>query len=104
MKQIILVAVVLLANLIGTAQVIREGKTFKMEQTAKSSAVQATEYKWQEKNGEEYPIYISKTGSCYIVRTSKKTGKQYRKYLPKEISATIAKEFEIEYKSKNNNH
>lgn len=102
MKQIIIILMVLLVNFVGIAQITREGKTFKMEQTAKSSAGQATEYKWQEKNGEEYPIYISKTGSCYIVRTSHKTGKEYRKYLPKEISATIAKELGIKYKSKNN--
>lgn len=27
------------------------------------------------------PVYISKHGKLYVIRTSKKTGKQYRQYL-----------------------
>lgn len=38
------------------------------------------------------PIYATKSGACYVIKTSKKTGKQYRKYLEKEISAQIISE------------
>lgn len=38
------------------------------------------------------PIYATKSGACYVIKTSKKTGKQYRKYLGKEISAQIISE------------
>lgn len=33
-----------------------------------------------------YPVYKSKRGSYYIERTSKKSGKEYKQYLPKEIT------------------
>lgn len=33
------------------------------------------------KDGTRYPVYLSATGRYYIVRTSKKTGKQYKQYL-----------------------
>ncbi len=38
------------------------------------------------------PIYATKNGACYVIKTSKKTGKQYRKYLGKEVSAQIISE------------
>ena len=31
-----------------------------------------------------YPVYVGKKGGKYILRTSKKTGKVYRQYLPKK--------------------
>ncbi len=34
---------------------------------------------------EKDTIYISKKGSPYVWKTSKKTGKKYKKYLPKDI-------------------
>lgn len=38
------------------------------------------------------PIYASKSGACYVIKTSKKSGKQYRHYLGKEVSAQIMSE------------
>lgn len=37
----------------------------------------------------EYPIYTSPKGRCYILKTSKKTGKEYKQYLPKEADSLI---------------
>ena len=44
-----------------------------------------TKYFYVTASGVKYPIYMKKTGKCFIIRTSTKTGKQYRQYLP-EIS------------------
>lgn len=34
--------------------------------------------------GEKFPIYVSSNGKYYVIRTSKKTGKQYKQYLKLE--------------------
>lgn len=76
------------------AEVKREGDTFKVEQTSKASDTQ-TKYTWEDKEGNKYPIFITKKGACYVLRTSKKTGKEYKYYLPKDIQETIKKELNI---------
>lgn len=49
--------------------------------------------------GNEYQVIINKsTGSCYIWKISKRSGKWYKQYLKKELSMQIAKELGIEYK------
>jgi len=69
----------------------REGKTF--VQTSKAQASngdQATAYVWRDSKGNEYPIILhtytrgEKKGrtTAYVVRTSGKTGKEYKYYLP----------------------
>lgn len=37
-----------------------------------------------ETKGKKYPIYKT-SKSCFILRISAKTGKEYRQYLPKEV-------------------
>lgn len=59
-----------------------------------------TKFTWQDNTGKTYPIYMSSTGSCFIMKTSSKTGKEYRYYLKPEISATICKQLGVEYKAK----
>ncbi len=77
----------------------RNGDTFTVtSKTQTKSEPVKTKFVY-EKNGVKYPIYISSTGSCFVVRTSKK-GKEYKQYLGKEISAEICKELGIEYKPK----
>lgn len=51
-----------------------------------------TGYTYKDRQGKVYSIYQNSKGNFYIIRKSKKTGKQYKSYLPKEISAEIAKE------------
>lgn len=60
-----------------------------------------TPYAW-EVGGIEYPIYISSTGSCFIIRVSKKSGKEYKQYLGVEVSTKISKEMGIKYTPKTN--
>lgn len=105
MKKFFIVAIMLLAlgvnnSSIYAQSVERNGKTFTQVTTSKKSEPIKTEYTWKDSKGVEYPIYISKSGACFVFRTSKKTGKEYRQYLPKEVSTEIARELGIEYKPK----
>lgn len=74
-----------------SAEVKREGNTFRVEQITKESDTK-TQYTWVDKDGNVYPVFITKRGACYIFRTSKKTGKEYKQYLPKDIQETIKQE------------
>lgn len=91
MKKLILCLLLALFSITTYAEVKREGDTFKVEQTAKASDTQ-TKYTWEDKQGKKYPIFITKKGACYVLRVSKKTGKEYKYYLPKDIQETIKKE------------
>lgn len=73
----------------------RNGKEFssvRKERTSSVSEGKKTGYTWKDSKGNVYDIYISERGACYILRTSSKTGKVYKSYLPKEISTEIKKE------------
>ena len=94
MKRLILCILLALFCINLHAEVKREGDTFKVEQTAKSDT--QTKYTWEDKEGNKYPIYITKKGACYVLRVSKKTGKEYKQYLPKDIQETIKKELNIQ--------
>jgi len=50
-----------------------------------------TGFTWKDSKGDEYPVYIAHTGSCFIIRTSK-SGDDYRAYLGEEVSEQIRKE------------
>ena len=83
MKKIILAIFVFMA-LNCTAKIIKEGNTFREEQQIEYCD-STTEYTYVDKQGKEFPVFKSKRGSLYIWKTSKKSGKGYRKYLPKEF-------------------
>ena len=108
MKNFFIAVVMLLAlgvnnSSIYAQSVERSGKTFTQVATSRKSAEPTkTEYTWKDSKGVEYPIYIGKSGACFVIKVSKKTGKEYKQYLPKDVSAQIAKELGIEYKPKEN--
>ncbi len=95
MKYIISLLIMLTLSMSSFAEVKREGNNFKVEQTSKASDTK-TKYTWEDKEGNKYPIFITKKGACYVLRTSKKTGKEYKYYLPKDIQETIKKELNIQ--------
>ena len=77
----------------------QEGNVFKTEKTVESQPDELTPffYEVKEKINDEtivknLPIYITKRNACYVIRTSKKTGKLYKQYLPKDLSAEITKQ------------
>ena len=78
-------------SVIGYADIVRNGDTFKVETTSVNKDTK-TKYTWEDKEGNKYPIFITKKGACYVLRVSKKTGKEYKYYLPKDIQETIKKE------------
>lgn len=99
MKKFLILLIVLVIGAVGEAKVVRNGNVFSTEQTSKQEI--KTYLNWKDKDGIVYPIYITKKGdgtskstisSCYVKRISKKTGKEYKYYLPKEIQAQIKKE------------
>lgn len=67
------------------AEVVREGTNFRVEQVKQQCVDMPTYYTYTDKDGKVYTIYRSKKGSYYIKKVSKKTGKEYRQYLPKEM-------------------
>jgi ribosomal protein L31 len=78
----------------------RSGNTFTMTSTKKAKS-EPTKTKFTvEKDGKSYPVYMGSTGSCFILKISSKTGKEYRNYLGPELSATICKELGVEYEPK----
>lgn len=48
----------------------------------KKDTAAITGYFYIDAKGVKYPIYMSSKGKCFIWRTSSKSGKQYRQYLP----------------------
>lgn len=81
------------------AQVNKVGNVYsaptKTEQTS-----QKTEFQYKDTDGKTYPIYLSKNGRAYIIRTSQKSGNEYRKYLGEEISRDICKQLGVQYVEK----
>ena len=50
-----------------------------------------TDFTWKDSKGDEYPVYMAYTGSCFVIKTSK-SGEEYRAYLGEEASEQINKE------------
>ena len=65
-----------------------------------SAEPEKTQFVWTDTKGKQYPIYISATGSCFIIKTSTRTGKEYRNYLKPEISKDICSRMGREYKGR----
>ena len=98
MKKIFITLTIALMAWNANAQTVRDGKNF--TQVATQSQGKKTGFTFTDKDGKVYDIYVGKTGSCYILKTSKKTGKEWKKYLGEEISAQICKELGITYQPK----
>lgn len=90
----ILLALVLMAGVRPAAaqDVKRQGNCFVQQKSSnKASTGTKTKYTFKAKDGKVYPIYLSKNGKAFIIRVSKKTGNEYKQYLP-EVTAQISKE------------
>lgn len=94
MKKLFLGILLAFFSILGNAEVKRESNTFVVEQTITEDI--QTPYFYKDRKGNKYPIYISKRGACYIIKISKKTGKEYKHYLPKEIQNQIKQELDIQ--------
>jgi len=63
-------------------------------ENSQSQEFENTGFIWKESKGDEYPVYIAHTGSCFVIKTSK-SGEKYRAYLGEEVSEQIRKDFAI---------
>ena len=108
MKKLILwVMCITLVTLVGcqsakAQEIKREGKTFIAEKSngVSTSKDVATSFTWKDVKGNEYPIFLHKytkgeklgRWGAYVIKTSQKTGKEYKSYLKEEVSNEIVKE------------
>jgi hypothetical protein len=60
-----------------------------VSQTKVKKEAQKTSYTYTIK-GKTYEVYQGAKGSYYIIRTSAKTGKQYKYYLPKDVQQMLS--------------
>jgi len=83
-KALMLILFILLGGMTAQSQtVVRNGNTFTQVSKAKQKeAFKTTPYTYVAADGTKYPIYLSGHGKYFIIRKSKKTGKEYRQYLP----------------------
>ena len=100
-KLFVMVIMMMTLSLGANAQVTRNGNVFtSAKASSKSETAEKTQFFWADSKGEKYPIYISKSGSCFVIRVSKKSGKEYKSYLDKEISMEVCKALGRTYKGK----
>ena len=102
-KHRVFVYLVLILGLIAVASgmkaqnVVQHGKTFVQQVDSSKKVVKEptlTGYNYIDSKGVAYPIYLSSTGKAFIKRTSKRTGKEYRQYLPevtKKLNSNVGK-------------
>lgn len=102
MRKLILIAILVIASVSASyaQNYTKSGKTYKSEKVEKASTERETGFIWEDSKGNTYPIFMGKTGSCYIKRISKNTGKEYKQYLGAEISADICKQLGVPYTPK----
>ena len=89
-KMIICILVMLAFGLVSNAQSVqKQGNNFTQVSTKKSSGKETkTQYTYTDSKGVVYPVWLSSTGKAFIKKVSKKTGKEYKQYLP-EIGKQI---------------
>ena len=95
----LIMLMMLMISLRMTAQdVKREGYTFtQVSNSSKATSGKETKtaYTYVDSKGTSYPVYLSSTGKAFIKKVSKKTGKEYKQYLPevgKQINPEAYKE------------
>lgn len=76
---------------------IRKGNTFTSVSDNKAKPLKTT-FTYNKDT-----IYVSPIGHCFVIKTSKKTNKQYRKYLGEELSREICDILKIKYIDKVSN-
>lgn len=76
---------------------IRKGNNFTSVNDTKAKPLKTT-FTY---NGDT--IYVSPIGHCFVIKISKKTNKQYRKYLGEELSREICDIIKLEYVDKVSN-
>lgn len=89
-----IIMILLMINWLETRaqNVVLRGDTFVCIDSIKSKPHPTmTKYFYLDKEGNKYLIYATASKKCFIIKTSKKTGKSYKQYLP-EVSKRLFNE------------
>ena len=84
MKTLLVTLLMTLATMTASAQAFKAPEKCKVDTT--------TTYTY-EVSQRVYSVYRSKNGAYYIWKISRKTGKPYRMYLPKEIQLQMGRRY-----------
>ena len=85
MKRIIILAIMLMPlSFVSAQEIQRNGNNFTQiaKEKVSESKETKTEYTYTDSKGNVYPVYLSSTGKAFIKKISKKTGKEYKYYIP----------------------
>ena len=93
MKKLIIATIMLLgvSMAVSGQSVQRQGNTFTQVSNKKLAGKDegtATKYQYVDSKGKVYTVMLTSTGKAFIWKTSQKTGKAYKQYLP-EIGKQI---------------
>lgn len=105
-KIFIILAMVMGISIVGAAQnsdakVQRNGKVFSQSVKKAKTEPVITDFQWKDSKGNTYPILVNpNSGRCFVLKTSKKTGKEYKQYLDAEVAKQVCKEVGIAYVEK----
>lgn len=84
-----------------TATVVRQGNVFKSNKVSNGrQSEKKTNWEYEDSKGQTYPIYLSASGKAFIKVISKKTGKEYRRYLPEVGKQINPKAYEDQTKNR----
>ena len=85
MVMLIAITLVFVASMAMSQTVILKGKQFSVEGQSKRGQTfdSLTVYTYRDSNDSVYTVHLSRNLKAFIVRYSERTGKPYRKYLPK---------------------
>ena len=78
---VLLLGFIAISNGMKAQNVVKNGKVF-VQQSSTGDSMK-TDYQYQDRDGNKYTIYLSSKGKAYVWMKSKKTGKLYKRYLPK---------------------
>lgn len=83
MKKLITLAALLTLYFVGNAQQVtkdKSGNYIAVKSAASDEKAKDTGKTYTDTKGNVYPVYVSKNGKLFVIRTSK-TGNQYKQYL-----------------------
>lgn len=88
MKKVIVIVGLILASTLtfGQSKVVRDanGNFIAQNTPKKASDDKPSGNTYTTAKGEQFPVYVSKNGKYYVLRTSKETGNVYKQYLKTE--------------------
>lgn len=104
MKTLIILGALMLISVFAQAQgkvrIDSDNNKVIAQSSSRSSETTVIPWTYVDKEGNEFPIYMTENGSCFVFKTSKKTGKEYKYYLGKETSKEICRKLGVTYKGK----